>query len=829
MRCRGRDNSGVLALTRAGRYMVVRPAHITLQEVRMPSTGFDSAHVRHWLKVHSVIATLLLAPAAAAEDNLLDNGGFEKGAVGWHDLWTRTPGGNFTIDATTAHTGQRAARIEHTGSQDWSFHSTLSLPVQPGQIFELDGWIRGTGQGTATLCVTLRDERGQPLDWTLGGRTLPAAGDWRRMQSRFVIPRRGRSIEPRLIGNGPAVVWLDDARLTPAGTLDALRPDSLPETLHLANEHLQLDLDLATATMTVTDRRSGRRWEQVTAIEPSLPIVVHARSEPTRIDLDMLDPVSLRKFKVHVQLENEAPEILVTLDGAGELRSAIKFPPPFATRPGDLLIMPVNEGISYPVDDDSLGPMSYHMYGGHGLCMGWYGVVHEGEGLMTIVHTPDDAVVDVRRCDETLCQIPRWLPQKGELGSARSLRYVLVDQGGYVAMCKRYRKLARDEGRLVTLAEKRDRNPQVDRLIGAVNVWCWDEDAITRCREMRDLGIERILWSRRAAPETLRVLNDMPVLTSRYDIYQDVMNPANFDKIGHQHPDWPTEAWPNDLAVDSRGEWLRGWRVRGRDGQWYPCGVLCDRRAPSYARRRVAAELETHPYRCRFIDTTTAAPWRECYHPDHPMTRSQSRHGKMELLRLMSQEFQLVTGSETGHEAAVPFVHYFEGMLSLGPYRVPDAGRQMLKPVTDPPERVRKFQTGHQYRLPLWELVYHDCVVAQWYWGDYNNKIPELWDRRDLWNALYGTPPMFMFNRAIWSEHKQRFVQSYQTATPVARATGYCEMLSHKWLTDDHSVQQTEFANGVKVTVNFGDRDFEMEGGRILGPLAHFVEGLPAE
>jgi hypothetical protein len=150
----------------------------------------------------------------------------------------------------------------------------------------------------------------------------------------------------------------------------------------------------------------------------------------------------------------------------------------------------------------------------------------------------------------------------------------------------------------------------------------------------------------------------------------------------------------------------------------------------------------------------------------------------------------------------------------------------MMEPVDDPPERVAKFQTGHYYRLPLWELVYHDCVVAQWYWGDYNNKLPTLWDRRDLFNALYGTPPMFMFDREIWRQHRDRFVQSYQTATPVARATGYSAMLDHRWLTDDHAVQQTEFANGVKVTVNFGDAPYQRANGQILAPLARVVEGF---
>ena len=149
------------------------------------------------------------------------------------------------------------------------------------------------------------------------------------------------------------------------------------------------------------------------------------------------------------------------------------------------------------------------------------------------------------------------------------------------------------------------------------------------------------------------------------------------------------------------------------------------------------------------------------------MTRTESREWKMKLLDYVSHDCKLVTGSETGHDAAVPFVDYFEGMLSLGPYRVPDAGRDMQRIWDDPPERVAKFQLGQAYRLPLWELVYHDCVVAQWYWGDYNNKLPALWDKRDLFNVLYGTPPMFMFDRKLWETRKARFVQSYTNTCPL--------------------------------------------------------------
>jgi hypothetical protein len=201
----------------------------------------------------------------------------------------------------------------------------------------------------------------------------------------------------------------------------------------------------------------------------------------------------------------------------------------------------------------------------------------------------------------------------------------------------------------------------------------------------------------------------------------------------------------------------------------------------------------------------------------------------MERLDVVSREFTLVTGCETGHEASVPYLHYFEGMLSLGPYRVKDSGRRMADIVEDVPEQVAKFQTGHYYRLPLWELVYHDCTVAQWYWGDYNNKLPKVWDRRDLWNALYGTPPMFLFVRKTWEANRERFAKSYQVAAPVARATGYSEMLSHAWLNADHSVQQTRFANGVVVTVNFGDGAYRMADGNSLAAMSRRVEGIGAE
>jgi hypothetical protein len=594
----------------------------------------------------------------------------------------------------------------------------------------------------------------------------------------------------------------------------------------IENRHLRVTFDRAAATFAVTDTRSGHTWSQQPV---GGGITVEAASAPgDAIEVTLLHKGLGLRFQAKLALDGDKPELLVELTGQGRLKWSLGYPYPFISKAPTYLVIPMNEGISYPVNDPTIKPRRLVAYGGHGMCMAFWGVTDGACGHMAILETADDASIAIRRHAGNLCVAPHWDAQKGSFGYTRRLRYAFFDRGGHVAFCKRYRTYAEAAGRLKTLARKRSENPHVDLLIGAVNVWCWEGNALALVKELQAAGIERILWSRRQPPPVIRAMNELHgVLTSRYDIYQDLMDPRVVkEKLRRQHPDWTQAAWPDDLMLGPDGDWRKGWRVRGRDGVMYPCGVLCDRQALKFAARRVPEELKTHPFRCRFIDTTTASPWRECYHPDHPMTRGESRRWKMELLRYMSEEMKLVTGSETGHDAAVPFVHYFEGMLSLGPYRVPDAGRRMATLWHEVPERVARFQVGHRYRLPLWELVYHDCVVAQWYWGDYNNKLPALWDKRDLFNILYGTPPMFMFTRETWKTYRDRFVRSYRDVCPVARAVGYAAMVDHRFLTADRDVQQTAFANGVTVTVNFGEAPSRLPDGTTVGAGDHHVTGV---
>ena len=700
------------------------------------------------------------------------------------------------------------------------------IPAKPGDIFQFVSWLKKAGDvgADATVCVATFDADGLTIDWSYGARSLSQTSVWRRLDSRFVIPEGVVAIQPRVIGSGKATTWVDDFTMERKGSVDLTARKKFRD-LVVQNDTLEVTLVGGDSTLRVLDRRTNRHFAQK-PLRNNL-LLLNANASDRKIEFQVLHTDSGLEIAGKLLLDKNSAEFSVELSAEGPLPSPLQFPHPFVTAGGQYLVVPMNEGISYPVEDKSIQPMRLIAYGGHGICMAFWGVTDGAVGHAAIIESPDDAAIRIDHLQDRLVIAPEWDGQHGQFGYPRKLRYVFFNDGGHVTIAKRYRKHAQQTGLLKTLSEKRAQNPNVDLLIGAVNVWCWDKDAVSIVREMKAAGIERILWSNQQSPVNLHALNEMGVLTSRYDIYQDVMNPANFPLLRWKHPDWTTAAWPRDIILNGRGDWQRGWAVEGKDDTMHACGVLCDRRALHYARERIPPDLAAHSYRARFIDTTTASPWNECYSTNHPMTRTESKRFKMELLQYVSRDNKLVTGCETGHDASVPYLHYFEGMMSLGPYRVPDAGRNMARIWTNAPESVAKFQLGHDYRLPLWELVFHDCVVSQWYWGDYNNKLPALWDKRDLFNVLYGTPPMFMFTRETWRQNRARFVQSYKNTCPILREVGYSEMTNHKFLTPDRSVQQTEFANGVAITANFGTQPFSLSTGSVVAPGAFEMQRRP--
>ena len=100
-------------------------------------------------------------------------------------------------------------------------------------------------------------------------------------------------------------------------------------------------------------------------------------------------------IRLVVEIAGRQPEFTIALSAEGEMKRPLRYPHPFVTEAGTYLVVPMNEGISYPVEDATVETFRLIAYGGHGICMAFWGVTDGRQGYMAILETPDDAAIQI--------------------------------------------------------------------------------------------------------------------------------------------------------------------------------------------------------------------------------------------------------------------------------------------------------------------------------------------------------------------------------------------------------------------------------------------------
>lgn len=478
-----------------------------------------------------------------------------------------------------------------------------------------------------------------------------------------------------------------------------------------------------------------------------------------------------------------------------------------------------SNGHIYPLNDPKMPRMSM---GTDRMDMPWTGILDlaKGFGYILIIDTSDDGGLRMKRCGtgQKTILAPQifWRPSMGKFRYPRKLLYHFSPSGGYVALAKYYRQYAKGLGLIVPFTEKIKKNPNLERLFGAPDIW--GGGGLRFCREAKAAGVDRMIYNGRPSPEDMKAINDLGYLTSEYDNYTDILQVEPGKEVSSNRAHLP-----DDVVKNKDGSEMKAWLTYDKKTQYMK---RCPNLWVPTARIVIKKVLEKYPFVGRFIDVTTAEGLYECYDPKHPLTRTQKRECGVALLSLV-REHGLVVGGEHGIWWAVPVQDYIEGMMSGG-YAAWPAGHLILpkkmEELTQPEWKVRtstweeyqKWGIGHVYRVPLWELVFHDCIVSTWYWGDATDWLlkvqPENADKKDAFNILYGTVPL------MWSgppgvpfkEHKEQFVRSYRNTCKLHEVIAMDEMLSHEFVTPDHAVQRTRFSSGTEVTVNFGEKPYAL-------------------
>lgn len=223
----------------------------------------------------------------------------------------------------------------------------------------------------------------------------------------------------------------------------------------------------------------------------------------------------------------------------------------------------------------------------------------------------------------------------------------------------------------------------------------------------------------------------------------------------------------------------------------------------------------------------------ECYSKDNPLTRSEYKQAVVDMNLLFRDKYKQIVGAEWGADYCVPTSVYAHGVTTLHRMLYPSIDRNKKgtiyymgdwKHPSRPTIMIDEYVADKNYmewainekiRVPLYQLVYHDAILTTWRWEDTNHHMPEIWWKKDLFNILYGTTPLWNLDRHRWAKFKETFIESYNKVCPWLQEIGYDEMVSHRFVSTDHKVQESVFSSGKKVIVNFGDSDYVVENNLI--------------
>lgn len=600
------------------------------------------------------------------------------------------------------------------------------------------------------------------------------------------------------------------------------------------NNNLEVKFDDQTSLLRVKDKRCNKVWQQSAFKEQLFVNKVTQKGNLLKVSFS-----GKYAFDATVVL-NETSSLEVSLMANQKMPfNELAFPSAFKTPgKGHYLLYTDGEGFLLNVDNTEYPIGRNRMYSMTGLSMPWMGVTDTSfeSGYMAILDTPDDAEINVKREDGLISFEPVWLSTKDAFGYNRKVVYHFFNKGGYVVQCKKYREYVWSRnGEGITLKEKQKQFPAIEKMIGAMHIYLWDTGReVSFAQELKQSGINKafVLWNPNHPPYPEagydNKIKELSYLSGVYELFRDA---KLRDTVGAIDPTSTTGTYLNRFSFPGLFKKITLIEKGGKlhySGFGYdinPKTVL-----PYIPSLRTDRELTIYPHEAFFLDGFLASGIFEDYGKENPLTRSQYKQAVVDMNKLFRDKYKMIVGMEWGADYGVPTSAYAHGMTTLHRMLYRSKDRRKKSSIyydgdwsnpSRPSIMVGEYVADKNYlewainekiRVPLYQLVYHDAIVTTWRWDDANHHMPEIWWKKDLFNMLYGTAPVWTMDKARWDKFKQTFIESYQSIGPWLEKIGYDEMVSHRFVSSDHKVQETTFSSGKKAIVNFGDEEYVFEG-----------------
>ncbi len=638
-------------------------------------------------------------------------------------------------------------------------------------------------------------------------------------------------------------------------------------TLDAPSSPIKVDFDSGSGRLKVTDKRDGFIWKNPDSGGGSSLTISAVTQSPDNLSLTANALAGTAPLTLTFELRPTRGELAVVISGASaNVGGGLVYPYPFFPADGSgHTVVPVDSGYVVPTTEVTFSPPA----GQRG--MEWFGGTDSANqrGWVALVDTPDDYELKVRTggllsggpAVTRLGACANWrgsnnnAARNGQLLSYdRKLRYRFLNEGGYVALAKEFRDSALERGWLKTLRQKQQENPALalDRFIGAPVCYLWGDGRSAGLLDaMKSAGIDKALIQvsvnhvdqQRNFPATgladsawFDAVRARGYLGGFYDIYAA----SRVGGQGGSPYDGFYYLWPQPAASTE-------WVYVLPNGQLDTRRTISSQKGAEFAQNtRMPAHVSRFDLDAYFFDVVCAVDLTEDYDVlrGHFATRTIDRANRTWLLSTAYSMAGLLTGTEQGRSWAVPLLHWAEGKSWLGAVNsglsdgtfndnsYPAISVDTVDPTNNAGANRLGALLSDGFQVPLWDLIFHDSVVTTVHWHRPHNKYLYVWDHADRVAMLRGQAPLLNITHegakglasrqpnvlqdnagnswsSRWSVSADRFVRTYNDVCRWHDKVGWMEMIDHRRLRDDRSVQMSEFSddgglNGHGIVVNFG-------------------------
>lgn len=359
-----------------------------------------------------------------------------------------------------------------------------------------------------------------------------------------------------------------------------------------------------------------------------------------------------------------------------------------------------------------------------------------------------------------------------------------------------------------------------------------DGDTVGLVEELQESGISQAWiglnsWEQAyAKPELVKAAVNAGYLIGSYDSYHSIHEPGQEQWITAGFEDG--SLYEEATVTDQKGEKEKGFQGVGR------------KLNPTLSLPAVEARMQDImgnglPFNSWFIDCDATGEIYNDYTPGHITTQRQDMEARLERMAYIRDQYQMVIGSEGGHDFAASTIAFAHGIemqsfswmdedmknnreseFYIGKYYSPSGGvaEHFSKriPIKD---RYHTLFADPRYDVPLFRLVYNDSLITGYHWDWSTFKIQGLTRQRMVREVLYNVPPLYHLDKEQWTAYKDDIVQHTAVWSGFSRKAVTREMTDFQYLTDDGSVQMTKYGEDLRAVANFKDEPILFEGQEI--------------